>query len=221
MVFPFARRSLKLGGCCCCLTKCHFPDVITIRSGDFFSLLVGYMYVILVLSFAFFWRIIYKFYRFFALFLSRLGRGFSDVPPLALVLRSSTASAHILYLCGVWSSCCQAFLGECYRKIQEVDCEHGANWMIRGMGLELHHHNNACVIVMTQNFGWLVYVCVWHRVGRAQYFWHFGPGCWRKWKANRNFTTHRKTPRPNQRKYIFNGHPREREKKRELRKLCS
>lgn len=110
--------------------------------------------------FCFFWRIIYKFYRFFALFLSRLGRGFSDVPPLALALRSSTASAHILYLCGVWSSCCQAFLGECYRKIQEVDCEHGANWMIRGMGLELHHHNDACVIVMTQNFGWLVFVCV-------------------------------------------------------------
>lgn len=26
---------------------------------------------------------------------------------------------------------------------QEVACEHGANWMIRGMGLELHHHNNA------------------------------------------------------------------------------
>lgn len=65
--FPFFLASLKIGCCCCCccLTKCHFPDVITIRSGDFFPCLHAPRYVIWRLSFSLFWRIIYKFYRFF------------------------------------------------------------------------------------------------------------------------------------------------------------
>lgn len=61
--------------CCCCrLTKCHFPDAITIRSGDFFFVvLLGCVPLHAVHAFytsfegflLLFWRIIYKFYRFF------------------------------------------------------------------------------------------------------------------------------------------------------------
>lgn len=50
----------------------------------------------------------------------------------------------VVFFCTRWLLCCR--LGD----IQEVDCEHGANWMIRRMGLELHHHNNIDLIAMTQ-----------------------------------------------------------------------
>lgn len=129
MVFPFSCRWnwASYGcvcwwrGCCCCccrLTKCHFPDAITIRSGDFLLLLLR----CILYSFPCRVRFSYVIWRFSFTFLAdniQILSIFFVCPKMFLrifvclyfgmVLVRSFAFPFIGHAVQFWPSCCQAF----------------------------------------------------------------------------------------------------------------
>lgn len=114
-------------------------------------------YVISRPSFAFFCRrIIHKFYRFLCVSVWNFVQA-------AVSILFHRSPQRFRYVCRFLSFEVFFFSGSAFMPStqssethRKPNCEHGANWMIRRIGLELYHHNNTTLIAMTQT----LVVCV-------------------------------------------------------------